>query len=93
MRIAFFVNSIRDEAPHYTTTLLAREALARGHDICYVTPGDFVLRADDTLLARALMLPGSGYKKVETLHKALQGDQTRIETIDVREIDVVDAAQ
>jgi glutathione synthase len=89
MRIAFFVNSIRDEAAHYTTTLLAREALARGHDICYLTLGDFVLRADDTLLVRALMLPGSGYKKVETLHKALQGDQTRIETIDVREIDIL----
>ena len=40
-------------------------------------------------MARALMLPGSGYKKVETLHKALQGDGTRIETIDVREIDVL----
>jgi len=89
MRVAFLVNSIRDEAAHYTTTLLAREALGRGHDICYLTPGDFVLRADDTLLARVLMLPGSGYKKVETLHKALQGDETRIETIDVREIDVL----
>ena len=89
MRIAFFVNSIRDEEAHYTTTLLAREALARGHDISYLTPGDFVLRADDTLMARALVLPGSGYKKVETLHKALQGDETRTETIDVREIDVL----
>ena len=89
MRIAFFVNSVATEAAHYTTTLLAREALARGHDICYLTPGDFVLRADDTLLARALTLPGRGYKKVETLHKALQSDQARIETIDVREIDVL----
>jgi glutathione synthase len=89
MRFAFFVNSIADEAPHFTTTLLAREALARGHDICYLTPGDFVLRADDTLLARALMLPGSGYRKVETFHKALQSDQTRVETIDVREVDVL----
>ena len=89
MRIAFFVNSIRDEEAHYTTTLLAREALARGHDICRSHPRRFRPAADDTLLARALVLPGSGYKKVETLHKALQGDETRIETIDVREIDVL----
>ena len=89
MRIALFVNSVGTEAAHYTTTLLAREALARDHDICYLTPSDFVLRADDTLLARTLTLPGRGYKKVETLHKALQSDQARIETIDVREIDVL----
>ena len=31
MRIAFFVNSIEDEFPHYTTTVLAFAALNRGH--------------------------------------------------------------
>ena len=46
MRIAFFVNSIEDETPTFTTTSLAMAALLRGHDICYLTPGDFVLRAD-----------------------------------------------
>ena len=89
MRIAFFVNSIEGEYPHYTTTVLALSALSRGHDICYVTPGDFVLRPDDSLLVRALILPGSNYKKPETLHKDLQGDDTKTETIDVGEIDVL----
>jgi glutathione synthase len=89
MRIAFFVNSIEGECPHYTTTVLALSALSRGHDICYVTPGDFVLRSDDRLLVRALILPGSNYKKPETLHKDLQGDVTKTETIDVVEIDVI----
>jgi glutathione synthase len=88
MRIAFFVNSIAGEHPRYTTTLLALAALGRGHDICYLTPGDFVLRPDDHLLVRAHLLPGSGYKKPETLHQALQGD-ARIETIDAGEIDVL----
>ena len=49
MRIAFFVNSIAGESPHFTTTTLALAALGRGHDVCYVTPSDFVLRADDSL--------------------------------------------
>ena len=89
MRIAFFVNSIEGEYPHYTTTVLALSALSRGHDICYVTPGDFVLRPNDSLLVRALILPGSNYKKPETLHKDLQGDDTKTETIDVGEIDVL----
>jgi glutathione synthase len=89
MRIAFFVNSIEGEYPHYTTTVLALSALSRGHDICYITPGDFVLRPDDSLMVRALSLPGSNYKKPETLHKDLQGDDTKTETIDVGEIDVI----
>jgi glutathione synthase len=89
MRIAFFVNSIEGEYPHYTTTVLALSALSRGHDICYITPGDFVLRPDDSLMVRALSLPGSNYKKPETLHKDLQGDNTKTETIGVGEIDVI----
>ena len=89
MRIAFFVNSIEGEHPRYTTTALALAALTRGHDVCYLTPGDFVLRADDTLLVRARALAGASYKKVETLHQALQSDEAVVETIDVREIDVL----
>lgn len=89
MRIAFFVNSIAGEAPHYTTTTLALAALNRGHDIGYVTPGDFVLRPDDSLLARTLAVPGTAYKKPETLHRDLQGDSTRARIIDMREIDVL----
>ena len=77
MRIAFFVNSIEDEFPHYTTTVLAFAALSRGHEICYITPGDFVLRPDDSLMVSALELPNSAYKKLETLHKDLQGDKTK----------------
>ena len=82
MRIAFFVNSIADEAPHFTTTTLALAALGRGHEICYVTPDDFVLRPDDSLSLRGLVLPASGYKKPETLHKDLQGDQTKMQAFD-----------
>jgi glutathione synthase len=89
MRIAFFVNSIETEFLHYTTTVLAFAALSRGHKICYVTPGDFVLRPDDTLMVSALELPNSTYKKLETLDKDLHGEEAKVATIDVREIDVI----
>jgi glutathione synthase len=89
MRIAFFVNSIEAEAPHFTTTVLALAAMQRGHDVCYVTPSDFVLRSDDSLAVRALTLPRSKYKKPETLHKELQGEKTKVEAIDVTDIDVL----
>lgn len=89
MRIAFFVNSIEGETPTYTTTALAMAAVARGHDICYITPGDFVLRADDTLSIRGRVPPGKRYKKAESFHAALQGDDAVIETMDVSDVDVV----
>jgi len=89
MRIAFFVNSIEGETPNYSTTHLALAALNRGHEICYLTPSDFVLRPDDSLVVRALTLPAKNYKKAETLYKDLQGDGTSVETFDVSEIDVL----
>jgi glutathione synthase len=89
MRIAFFVNSIEGETPNYSTTHLALAALNRGHEICYLTPSDFVLRPDDSLVVRALTLPASNYKKAETLFKDLQGDGTSVETLNVAEIDVL----
>ncbi|MFC3075093.1 glutathione synthetase [Shinella pollutisoli] len=89
MRIAFFVNSIADETPQYTTTALALAALNRGHEICYVTPAGFVLSPDDGLSVRGLVLPSSGYKKPETLHKDLQGDGTETKKFDMAEIDVL----
>lgn len=88
MRIAFFVNAIEDETPNFTTTVLALAALNRGHDICYVTPGDFVLRPDDSLAVTGLVLPASNYKKPETLFKDLQASKER-RTFDVSEIDVL----
>lgn len=89
MRIAFFVNSIKGETVNYSTTHLALAALNRGHDICYLTPGDFVLRPDDSLAVRALTLPSAKYKKAETLFKDLQGKETSVQVMDVREIDIL----
>jgi glutathione synthase len=89
MRIAFFVNSIEDETPNFSTTALALAALGRGHDICYVTPADFVLRADDSLSVRARVLPTSSYKKTETLYKDLIGDKAEVQKLDIGDIDVL----
>lgn len=88
MRIAFFVNSIKGESPAYTTTVLALAALMRGHDICYVTPEDFVLGADDSLAIRALTLPSDKYKKASTFFRALQ-DEGETQRLDASEIDVL----
>jgi glutathione synthase len=89
MRIAFFVNSIEDETPNFSTTALALAAISRGHDICYVTPADFVLHADDSLSVLGRILPSSSYKKTETLHKDLIADKAEVQKFDISEIDVL----
>lgn len=88
MRIAFFVNSIKSESPNYTTTVLALAAISRRHEICYVTPGDFVLCPDDSLAVRAACLPSAKYKKATTLFKDLQS-KAEIRRFDASEIDVL----
>lgn len=88
MRIAFFVNSIKGESPNYTTTVLALAALMRGHEVCYVTPEDFVLGADDSLVMRALTPPDGKYKKASTFFKALQ-EEGEVKRFDAGEIDVL----
>jgi glutathione synthase len=59
MLIAFFVNALKDEYVGYTTTLLAHEASQRGHDVCYITPDDFVVSPDDTLRVHARFVPAA----------------------------------
>ncbi len=89
MRVAFFVNSIESEETHFTTTALAMAASARGHDVCYVAPGDFVLRPDDSLMVRATVVAGTKHKDAEAFHKAFQGKDAKIQTINVEEVDVI----
>src|SRR3546814_1428984 len=57
MLIAFFVNDMAKEHPRYTTTMLAHEAVRRGHRVCYITPGDFVLTPDNILRIHARFAP------------------------------------
>ena len=89
MRVAFFVNSIESEEPSFTTTALAMAALARGHDVCYITPGDFVLRPDDSLMVRVTKVATGKYKNPQAFHEAFQGKDAEVQTIDVREVDVI----
>jgi glutathione synthase len=91
MLIAFFVNSIDAEYPGYTTTVLAHEASRRGHDVCYLTPDDFLLSPDDTLRVHARMIPaGKGKARTrEQFFKSLKQAGRTTRTIDVEELDVL----
>jgi len=89
MRIAFFVNSVETETVGYTTTTLALAAAMRGHSVIYVSPGDFILRADDTLAVSAVALPEGNYKKADKLFAALQGAIGAKNKFDASEIDIL----
>jgi glutathione synthase len=89
MRIAFFVNAIAAEADSYTTTSMALAAISRGHDVCYVTPSDFILRQDDSLLVRAIVVKVGNAKKPEAFIAALHSADVEIETIPIEKIDVL----
>jgi glutathione synthase len=90
MLIAFFVNDIEREYVNYTTTLLAQRATTRDHRVCYITPSDFVLGADDNLYAHARFPPRRKYKDRADFFKAIKDDEAcTIERIDMTDVDVL----
>jgi glutathione synthase len=89
MLIAFFVNDMATEHENYTTTVLAFAATQRGHRICYLTPSDFALRADDSMCVHARFAPRRKQKDHEAFFAALMAVGDKTETIDVTEIDVL----
>jgi glutathione synthase len=89
MLIAFFVNDMATEHENYTTTVLAFAATRRGHRICYLTPSDFALRADDSMCVHARFAPGGKHKDHAAFFAALMAVADKTETIDVTEVDVL----
>ncbi|HMI41493.1 MAG TPA: glutathione synthetase [Sphingomicrobium sp.] len=89
MLIAFFVNDMAREFAGYTTTVLAHQAAVRGHNVCYVTPSDFVLAPDDHLHVHGRFMPKRKYKNRVEFFSVLEevGEKTR--QIDMSEVDVL----
>jgi glutathione synthase len=85
--IAFFVNDYEREFPGYTTTVLAHQAALRGHQVCYLTPEDFVLRQDDSLHVHARFLPKKKFKDREEFFADLKKAKTK--PVDMADIDVL----
>ena len=88
MLIAFFVNDMEREFAGYTTTVLAYEAVTRGHRVCYVTPSDFVLNPDDTLSVHGRFPPKKKYKDRPEFFAELTG-KSKVQPIDMTEVDVL----
>src|SRR3546814_19168868 len=87
MLIAFFVNDMAKEHPRYTTTMLAHEAVRRGHRVCYITPGDFVLTPDHILRIHARFAPEQKGRSFVDFFKVMEAVADKTETIDISEVD------
>lgn len=89
MLIAFFINDLEREHPGYTTTILAHQAAVRGHQVCYLTPSDFVLRPDDSLCAHARFVPKKKYKDPAEFFSTLKSPKTEVDQVDLADVDVL----
>ena len=90
MIIGLFVNDLEREYENYTTTVLGHQAAERGHRVCYITPSDFVLNADDTLFVHGRFLPKRKYKGRGEFFKTLKDPKAiKIERLDVTDIDAL----
>ncbi len=65
MKLCILISSLALQRPHFTTFYLAREALARGHEVAVAQYGDLGLDACGEVRARVVGVPGPGPSKLE----------------------------
>ncbi|MDX1631582.1 MAG: glutathione synthase [Thermoanaerobaculia bacterium] len=85
LEIALYVNEVASEHPLYTTTLLAEEAVRRGHRVGYVEPSDFVYAADGSLQTAIRWVPESFHDGTEMLEHLADAEARRyaLESLDL----------
>ena len=89
MLIAFFVNDMAREFPNYTTTVLAHQAILNGHQVCYITPGDFVMLADDSMQIHARMAPAKKHKSHTDFFKSMEEVGEKTTQLAMTDVDVL----
>jgi glutathione synthase len=89
MLIAFFVNDMAREFPNYTTTVLAHEAVKRGHRACYITPGDFVMLPNGSMQIHARMAPDKKFKSHTDFFKAMEAVGEKTTELAMSDVDVL----
>ena len=88
MRIAFVVNDIQTEFADYTTTHLALTAVNQGHNVYYISVGDFALKLDNHTYAHAVIPTKIHHRSSQVFLNELQ-QQTALKTINVDDLDAL----
>ena len=89
MHIAFMVNDVQTEQAGYTTVRMAIAAVNRGHQIWFISAGDFDYDTDDKVHARAYSVSRKRYNAGKTFLSELQGPKAVRQRIVVDELDVL----
>ncbi|MCC2598193.1 hypothetical protein [Sphingobacterium sp. FBM7-1] len=68
MTIAFLINQTHKEEQNCTTSILAFEALSRGHTVWYIGIGDFFMSSDKTVWAYTRRItPETAVKNIDAM--------------------------
>jgi len=89
MKIGLVVNDFHTEAPGYTTTQLAMAATNLGHEVWYLSVGDFAYAPDERVLAHARMVPRSRYTAAHVYLDELKGAKAVTQRLNFDELDVL----
>lgn len=90
MRIGFLVNNVKTEEAGFTTTRLACEAHARGHEAFVIGVGDLAYDPDERIRARARFVPKDKKPKTSAAFLAeMMSPKGGSERITVDDLDVL----
>ncbi|MGE3180098.1 MAG: glutathione synthetase [Phycisphaerae bacterium] len=89
MRIGFFVNSMKEEAPRYATTQIAYEAFKRGHEVWYIDVEGFSYQPNDEIHVHAVGPSGKSFKSFNEFLASAKDKKAKRAQLDVAEFDVV----
>lgn len=88
MTIAFLINQTHKEEQNCTTSILAFEALSRGHTVWYIGIGDFFMSSDKTVWAYTRRItPETAVKTIDAMMANLLSQDKQLSSLD--DIDIL----
>lgn len=88
MKLAFVVNRVETEQSDYTTIRLARKAAARGHELAFISLGDFIYETSGRICAMATVPKAEAFEDDNAFLEYLQNEAPE-ERIVVEDFDIV----
>src|SRR5690606_38854735 len=83
MTLAFLINQTHKEEQNCTTSILAFEALSRGHTVWYIGVGDFLMSRDKTLYAYTRRItPETAVKSIDAMMANLLSQDNQLSSLD-----------
>ena len=89
MRVAFVVNSVKQEHARFTTVLLAHRLHQQGHDTWFLEVSSLEYFAGESVGGRGIRPRGTAYQKTDTDLRALQSTKAERKMLSAEDLDIV----